>query len=154
MTGINRGGGDNLQPSERAFPTLAQRSLSGGSSPLRATLQDGGRVISTVTSFYALPPHLCLHIYSSRYTLLTGDNVSTNRMSDPVAAEESSLADGWCSLPSCCSLSCEYQQTFLPGEQPAIHQISSRVVCAILEPQWIPRWNLCACGKVCGHWIK
>lgn len=99
-----------IEPSERAFPTLVQRSLGDSSSPLRAALQDGGLAVSVVTLSAALPPHFCLHIYSSRCTLLTGDSVSANRVSDPVAAEESSLDDGWCSLPSCCSLRCEYQE--------------------------------------------
>lgn len=43
-----------IQSSERAFATLAQRSLSDGSSPLRAALQDGGLVASAVALWVAL----------------------------------------------------------------------------------------------------
>lgn len=60
-------------------------------------------------------PSSCLHVYPNGCTLLSGDIVSANRMSDQVA-EAFSFADGWCSLPPYCSLSCKHQQTFLPEE--------------------------------------
>lgn len=83
-----------IEPSERAFATRAQRSLSDGRSPLGAALQDGGLLL--LQSLCGL--HFCLHVYSRGCASLTGDSVSASRTSDPVAAEESSLADGLCSL--------------------------------------------------------
>lgn len=61
------------------------------------------------------------------------ESVSANRRMSDQVADELSFAAGWYSLPPYCSVSCKYQQTFLPEEQQTVHLISSGISCGILE---------------------
>lgn len=123
-----------VQPSKRAFPTHAQRSLVEITVHWELAFWVCGLVpaITSLATFPPSSPSVSMFIQmDAPCSLETG---SVNRMPDQVA-DDFSFADGWCSLPPCCSPSCKYQQTFLPAEQQAIHLISSRISCAILEPQ-------------------
>lgn len=128
-----------VQPSKRAFPARPQRVPCGGSTLESYSSRFVGLLFLQSSpcllcpSPFLLSPRLFkwMHLVC---TLLSGDRMSANRMSDQVA-DEFSFADGWCSLAAYCSLSCKYQQTFLPEEWQTVHLISSGISRGTLEPQ-------------------